>query len=250
MFVHGNPGSATDFVDLAGRVGEFARVVVPEMPGFGKSDKPRDFDYTPFGLAVQLDHLLVELGVERAHFVGHDWGGGFVLGCGLLDPARTASFTLINTGVLRGYKWHKFARIWQTPVIGELSMLTVNRRGFHMVSRGLPEWFIDEMYDNFDRGTRRAVLKLYRAGRDPNAIIQMALPLYRQLNLPACVVWGVDDQFIPAKYARRNLEAFPGAELHMIEGAGHWPFIDRPDDIGEIICEFLQRQVAGGSASA
>jgi pimeloyl-ACP methyl ester carboxylesterase len=247
VMVHGNPGSKGDWVGMLGRVGEFARAVAPDMPGFGKADKPRDFDYTPFGYAMQLDYMLGELGVQRAHYVGHDWGGGFVLGCGLLNPARTASFTLINTGMLRGYRWHKWARIWQTPVLGELSMLATNRRAFDTLMRGMPQDFIDEMWDNFDTGTRRAVLKLYRAARDPNTIVQTALPLYRQLNLPACIVWGVRDPFVPAKYAKRNLEAFPSGELHMVEGAGHWPFVDKPDEVGDIVCDFLRRQMGAVS---
>ncbi len=247
VMVHGNPGSKSDWVDLLARAGGFARALAPDMPGFGKADKPRDFDYTPFGYAMQLDYMLAELGVQRAHYVAHDWGGGFVLGCGLLNPVRTASFTLINTGMLRGYKWHKWARIWQTPVVGELAMLGTNRRTFEALMRGMPHDFVAEMWENFDAGTRRAVLKLYRAARDPNSIVQTALPLYRQLDPPACIVWGARDPFVPAKYAKRNLEAFPSGELHMIDGAGHWPFIDKPDEVGEIVCDFLRRQMGAVS---
>lgn len=243
VMVHGNPGSKGDYVDLLGRVGGIARVVAPDMPGFGRADKPRDFDYTPFGMAMQLNYMLDELGIERAHFLGHDWGGGFAIGAGLINPMRTASFTLINTGVLRGYTWHKWARIWRTPLLGELSMLVTNRSGFHRFMRGMPHDFVEEMYDNYDKGTRHAVLKLYRAA-DLDQQNQVALMLYRNLNLPACIVWGARDPFIPAKFAKRNLEAFPSGELHMIDDAGHWPFIDRPDEVGEIVCEFLRRQVA------
>ncbi len=243
VMVHGNPGSKNDYVDLLGRVGRFARVVSPDMPGFGKADKPRDFDYTPFGMAMQLNYMLDELGIERVHYVGHDWGGGFVIGCGLINPLRTASFTFMNTGVMRGYKWHKWARVWRTPVIGELAMLTTNRSAFFRLMKGMPHDFVQEMYENFDSGTKHAVLKLYRAA-DLDQQNQMALMLYRNLNLPACIVWGARDIFIPAKYAKRNLEAFPRGEMHMIERAGHWPFIDEPDQVGEIVCEFLQRQIA------
>ena len=75
VFVHGNPGSADDWKDLAGRTGAFARSVAFDMPGFGHADKPRDFEYSVPGETRFLDAALSELGIDRVHFVLHDLGG-------------------------------------------------------------------------------------------------------------------------------------------------------------------------------
>ena len=58
LFLHGNPGSSEDWADLLARTGELARAVAPDMPGFGKADRPRDFDYTVDGYARHHDGLL------------------------------------------------------------------------------------------------------------------------------------------------------------------------------------------------
>src|SRR5262249_26532116 len=67
VFLHGALGSGTDFADLLPHVADFSRVIAPDMPGFGKSDRPRDFAYTVDGYTRYLEALLDELSVRRAH---------------------------------------------------------------------------------------------------------------------------------------------------------------------------------------
>jgi pimeloyl-ACP methyl ester carboxylesterase len=163
VFVHGNPGSSQDWVDLAQAVGAFGRAVALDMPGYGQADKPPDFDYTVAGYARHLAGALDQLGVRRAHLVLHDFGGPWGLTWAIAHPQAWGSVTLINIGVLLGYRWHYLARIWRTPLLGELAMATTTRPGMHLLlkhgnPRGLPRALIDRMYANFNRGTRRAVL--------------------------------------------------------------------------------------------
>src|SRR5262249_3345696 len=96
VFVHGNPGSSEDFAGLLPLVGDFARAVAPDMPGYGKADRPADFDYTVEGYARHLDGLLGELGVQRAHLALHDFGGPWGLAWAAAHADRVASFTLFN----------------------------------------------------------------------------------------------------------------------------------------------------------
>jgi pimeloyl-ACP methyl ester carboxylesterase len=122
VFVHGNPGPSDDWTDLLGRVGEFARGVAPDFPGYGGAEKPPDFEYTVGGYARHLDGLLEQLGVNRVHLVLHDFGGAWGLAWAAQHPGKFASATLIGTGVLIGYRWHHWARIWRTPILGEVFM--------------------------------------------------------------------------------------------------------------------------------
>jgi len=74
VFVHGNPGSSTDWSDLVEQVAPFSRAFAPDMPGFGQADKPADFDCTVAGYARHLGAMLDAEGIRRAHLV-HDFGG-------------------------------------------------------------------------------------------------------------------------------------------------------------------------------
>lgn len=247
VFVHGNPGSSQDWADFVVRTGRFARAVAFDMPGFGRADKPKDFEYTVEGYATHLGRILDELRIRRAHLVLHDFGGPWGLVWAMKEPARLASVVLIDTGVLRDYRWHYLARIWRTPVLGEILMATANRTAFRALfnygnPRPLPRPFVDRMFDDYDADTRRAILKLYRSTNsraNVEATRFEALPLRR----PALVIWGRHDPYIAATYAARQRETFPDAEIHVLDGCGHWPFVDDPQAVSELLVAFLERNV-------
>ncbi|HEY2603818.1 MAG TPA: alpha/beta hydrolase [Thermoleophilaceae bacterium] len=250
VFVHGNPGSSHDWDALVDATGEFARAVAIDMPGFGQADKPASFDYNVSGYAAFLQGAFEELGITRVHLVVHDFGGPFGLVWGLQHPDAWASVVLINIGVLPGYTWHKAAQRWRKPVLGELTQLWIPRAGWRramqnrkMNPKGLPPAFVDQMYDNYDRGTRRAVLKLYRATPDPgDAAAEMGKAI-KALNKPALAVWGMADPFLPGKYADQQREFFDVKDVVKIEGAGHWVFQDSPEAVRDAVIPFLREQL-------
>ena len=249
VFVHGNPGSADDWKDLAGRTGAFARSVAFDMPGFGHADKPRDFEYSVPGETRFLDAALSELGIDRVHFVLHDLGGPWGMEWATGNPDRVASVVLVNTGAFVDYKWHILARIWQTPLLGELFMATTNRTAFRTLTnrgqmRKLPREYLDAMYDNFDRDTRHAVLKHYRAESNPGPAARRQADALRPHDIPALVVWGGRDPYLGLDLAESQTQAFPSARIVVLDDSGHWPFIDDPDAVAAQVIPFLREMTS------
>ncbi len=248
VFVHGNPGFSADWEDLMERVAPFCRCIAPDMPGFGQSARPDDFDYTVAGYANHLGGVLNKLGVAKAHLVLHDFGGPWGLVWALGNSASLASLTLINIGVLKDYHWHYLARIWRAPVLGEIFMATATRFGFGMLlkhgnPRGLPKAFVDGMYDHFDAGTKKAILKLYRATDNPGEIAEKYGDAFRSWKIPVLVVWGRHDPYLPVRYAEGQREFFPQAQVHVLDDSGHWPFADNPERVAELMIPFLRQAV-------
>jgi pimeloyl-ACP methyl ester carboxylesterase len=250
VFVHGNPGPKEDWRDLLNRVGEFSRAVAPDMPGFGAADKPEGFDYTSQGYARHLGGIVDRLGIDLVHLVMHDFGGPWALVWAASHPEAFASATLINSGVLLDYRWHRLARIWRTPILGELFMATTNRRALRLLlghdnPRLLPP-AIDRIYDvSRHWGTKRAVLKLYRA-TEASALAALRNPL-RQLDRPALVLWGTEDVYVPWQQAARQRESFPSARIELLEGLGHWPFLEDPARVAEQVIPFLREHVGAAT---
>lgn len=247
VFVHGNPGSGNDWELLAGETAAFSRVLAPDMPGFGQASKPPQFNYTVEGYAACLDALLSACGIRRAHLVLHDFGGPWGLAWAAMNPERFLSVVLINTGVLRGYKWHYMARIWRTPVIGELSMATMTRGAFHFAmkhgNRGrLPREFVDRMFDDLDAGTKRAILKLYRATEPSGPQGEMIHEALKPLNRPALVVWGANDPYIPKRFGEQQRDTFPNARIELLPNSGHFPYADDPQAVSALVVPFLRQQ--------
>ncbi len=252
VFVHGNPGSADEwapFVEAAAGVGQ--RAVAFDLPDFGETISAPGFEHTAPGYAAWIDAAFAALGIERVHLVLHDFGGPIGLVWAEANGDRLASVTLIDTGVLPGYKWHRLARIWRTPVLGEIFQATATRPVFRWLinrsePRGLPRPFLDGMYDHYDRRTRRAVLKLYRATDDPGGAAAGIAAALAPFDLPALVVWGAQDAYLPASMAPRQRDVFPSAVVHVLPDSGHWPYIDAPAEVERLLTGFL----AGVGASA
>jgi pimeloyl-ACP methyl ester carboxylesterase len=246
VFLHGNPGSRLDWQSLVEDVGEFGRALAFDMPGFGQSDAPRDFGYRIEDYASFIDGALAELGVKRAHLVVHDFGGAFGFCWGAGHPEALASVVMFNTGTWTHARWHRVARLWRRPVVGELVMALTNRPAWRKgLSSGpaLPKEMVERMYDDFDRDTRRTVLRLYRATPLPYPAAAGWVRTLAQLDRPALIVWGADDPFLGRRRVEDLKGPFPGAEVVRLNGSGHFPFADNPRGAAEAVLPFLRTQL-------
>ena len=59
------------------------------------------------------------------------------------------------------------------------------------------------------------------------------------VDCPALVVWGKDDPYIPFHYAEMQTKVFPQAKVHLLDGCGHWPFVDEPERVAKLVIPFL-----------
>jgi pimeloyl-ACP methyl ester carboxylesterase len=246
VFIHGNPGSSADWAPLIAAVGASRRAVAWDAPGFGRAATPAGFPQTIDAHATFIGHALEAQGIERALLVAHDFGGPWGLEWAAREPERFAGVVLLGTGVFPGYRWHALARLWRTRGLGELFMATTTRPGFRLLlrrgqPRPLPRAFLDRMYDDFDRDTRRAVLALYRSVGDVSAESVRRAAALRPLDRPALVLWGRRDPYLPAALAERQREAFPHATVRILERCAHWPFADDPATVTQEIVAFADR---------
>jgi pimeloyl-ACP methyl ester carboxylesterase len=241
LYVHGVPTSSDDWLPFLERTGGFA----PDLPGFGRSGKPADGDYSMEGLARAVGDFADHVGLEKVRLVVHDWGA-LALRWATGAPDRIERLVVINAvPLLPGYRWHRIARLWRTPVVGELFMGLSTRRGFRLLSREanpaggpLPDEFIDAFWPHFDQGTQRAILRLYRSA--PAEALAAAGADLGRLDCPALVAWGGRDPYIPRSFGAAYAERLPGADLLELPDAGHWPWLDRPDLV-QIVTDFLVR---------
>ncbi|MCV7290773.1 alpha/beta hydrolase [Mycolicibacterium wolinskyi] len=251
VFVHGSPGCGGEFTKLVCETGKFVRAIAPDIPGFGQADKPhpRHFIYDVPNIGVHLVKQLDALGVERAHFVGHDFGGSWAMFASLYDPMRVGSLSLINAGLMRGMRWHGMARLYRTPLAGEAFMAIANEWGFKRALQALPTADLEVMWRNFDRHSRRAILALYRATDMETQTAQLPQVRLFTTQWQSIVIFGADDPYLPTKFADRNRESLPNASVHMIDRAGHWPHLQAPERLSELLIPFLREQVTTDRAT-
>jgi pimeloyl-ACP methyl ester carboxylesterase len=239
VYCHGNPTHGEDWVPFMERGGPALAI---DMPGWGRSDRPdaARFDYSMHGLSAFLDRCLEALGVGERKLVVHDWGGLALIGA-QRRPALVERLVVIDSvPLLPGYRWHWIARLWRRRGVGELLNATTTRSSLALLMRqargdrsAMPPEFVDMVWDHWDKGTRTAVLALYRQA-DPDRLARAGEALGK-LACPSLVLWGDRDPYLPTRFAEAYAEALPSSRLEIVRGAGHWPWIDDPGVIDRVL---------------
>jgi pimeloyl-ACP methyl ester carboxylesterase len=218
--------------------------IAPDLIGFGRSSKAANLDFTLGGLAAFLDRFVTELGPERVTLIGHDWGAAAGLVFAQRRPQAIDRLVICNAvPLLDGFIWFRAARQLRRPVLGELLMGSTPRWFLkRMLLRGFarPDAFSDDrlqaVWSQFDQGTQRAILRLFRATGE--AELAAAGTGLEQLGMPALVLWGEQDPWLPREVADAYGRRLPHATVERIEAAGHWPWLD-DSTVADRIAEFV-----------
>jgi pimeloyl-ACP methyl ester carboxylesterase len=218
--------------------------LAPDLIGFGRSSKAANLDYTLAGLAAFLERFLDEIGLERVTLVAHDWGAAAGLVLAQRRPQAIDRLILCNAvPLIDGFTWHRLARVLRRPVVGELIMGSTPRWYlWRILRRGCsrPDAFSENrlraIWNQFDQGTQRAILRLYRATSESD--LGAAGAELRQLRMPALVLWGEQDPWLAPEFADAYGQRLARATVERIEGAGHWPWLD-DSSVADRIAEFV-----------
>jgi pimeloyl-ACP methyl ester carboxylesterase len=241
LYLHGMPTSSDDWTGLLERTGGIA----PDLIGFGRSGKGGHLDYTLRGLAEFLELVLTALGLDRVRLIAHGWGAGAGLVLAQRWPGRVERLVLCDPlPLLEGFRWPRLARWLRRPGIGELIMGSTPEWLFARTLRkacaqpeALSKQRIQTIWDQFDQGTQRAVLRLHRSADEPQ--LAAAGRHLERLTMPALVVWGEQDPWFPAAFADDYAARLPDATVLRVEQAGHWTWLER-EEVAERIAEFGQ----------
>jgi pimeloyl-ACP methyl ester carboxylesterase len=241
VYIHGVPVSSDVWDPVLERTGGIAL----DLPGFGRSDKGGQLDYTVHGLAGMAAELIDQLALGPVALIGHEWGAVIALELAASRPEQVTRVVLVDPlGLASGFTWPRVARIWRTRGVGELAMGAITRRVLARSLRGraaTPQAWSEErvkaVWEQFDQGTQRAILRLHR-GTSHDHLAQLA-PFLAEADLEALVLFGEQDRDQGAEHAQRVAALLPRATVRGIPGAGHWPWLDRPE-AAEIIAAFLE----------
>jgi pimeloyl-ACP methyl ester carboxylesterase len=175
VYLHGVPTSSEEWIPLLERTGG----VAPDLLGFGRSAKGGHLEYTVPSLAVFVESLIDHLELKRVALVGRQWGA--LIALELAARTRLERLALIDPLPLTaGHQWGRLAKALRTPLVGELMMGATTKK---LLARTLPETANpDSAWRDFDQGTQRAILRLYRA-TEPDYLTRL-----RPLDIDALIV--------------------------------------------------------------
>lgn len=251
--VHGNPTWSFYYRRLVGELRDAYRVVAPDHIGCGGSDKPRDYPYRLATHAENLRRLIVELDLQDATLVAHDWGGAIGLAALLAERPRFSRIVLFNTGAFRSRHMPWRIAACRGPLVGRIAVQGANafaRAALRMATEK-PERFTPAVCAGYlapyDRWAHRQAI--YRFVQDipmrprhPSYAklvdIERGLPGLREL--PIFLIWGMRDWcFTPAFLARFQAE-WPRADTMELHDAGHYVLEDAHERILPALRDWLR----------
>lgn len=234
LFLHGVPDTAELWQPVIDGVVDRYQCFAPDFQGIHRSAVNPGFDYSGDGYADWVEALVAALGITQPiTLVVHDWGGLIGLAWACKYPQRVARIVAMNTVFDADYRWHAWARIWRTPLLGELSMALMNKplmlRELRRGSRRLSAAQLDAVWRGAParRSARAVILKLYRSA-DPRELGVWASRFAGLARtVPVTVLWGAHDPYIPQRFAR----SFHTADVEIVDDSGHWLPAERPDRV-------------------
>jgi len=223
------------------------RVIAPDLPGYGDSDKPSHLDYSPDAAANFVYDFSQELGLERFSLVGSS-AGGLIAGLFALEhPDMVEKMVLVGSGGFgREVPW--FLRAISLPGLGELLCQPwLNKKmGATKYLFYRPPDVLEELLPEMDRlkllpGARTAMLHSVRSSINILGLRKEGFILDRLKSsvVPLMTVWGAEDIIIPISHADHVRRELPRSIVHVIPECGHWPQMEKPGQFNPMLTGFL-----------
>jgi len=222
------------------------RVIAPDLPGYGYSEKPRDGEYTIESQARAVLGLMDRLEIRKATLVGASYGAAVAAAMALDCPERVDKLVLIGAVTNDEPKKKLLLRISRLPFIGDIltplflgSRWVLRKRMAQMYRRieaQIDEHMIAARHHLLaTANTHRAMIKTARRWNANR--IEREASLIQQ---PTLLVWGEQDTHIPVSEAYRLRDTIPDARLIVFRKSGHLPPTEYPEKFVEAVADFCQ----------
>lgn len=251
LLVHGWLGSSYDFQTLIDELPRTRRVIAPDLPGCGLSQKT-GIEFTPEYYLRVLELLLQSLEVPRVILVGHSMGGGIAVNFTARHPQLVERLVLIDPDGLRGEEG-LLGAIRRLDLIVDLGTALNNRLAIGLATRA--NVFADPSRVTKEYLDSVALTCLTPQGRRAQAQITKRVlgcspvdELLPGLALPTLVLWGEEDRVLSPRWAKRYVEMIPGARLAMVPSSGHMPQIEAAALVANEIARFVEPGPPAGSS--
>lgn len=233
LVLHGVEGFE-GWLQFHSALAERATVYVPSHPGYGQTPCPEWLE-TIVHQAIFYHWFLQEQALGPVDVVGIGLGGWIAAQMAVMCPQQLRHLVLVDAAGIRpqqGEVFDLFITPWR-QVIERCFYQTATAPEYERVFGGEQQEF---------GGPREAGRTMsIRMGFRP-FMYDRALPrMLGKVRLPSLIVWGAQDQIIPVECGELYQRAIPGAALRLIEQCGHWPQYERPQELAQLISQFISR---------
>lgn len=243
LLLHGFLMSRQAWDGVVPRLSGRFRVVVPDLPGFGESEKPAPgrFDYGVEAFSECVADLIAAVKLGRTHVVGHGHSGAIALALATKHPEFVARLSLVDPLV---YPPQRKAGLLSMPVLGAFFFKQLYGRALfrnyfrdNIFSPGadIPLSQVDAFYEAFNSpSARESAFATMNAFQDTRATTARL----SRIQVPSFIVWGRHDALNPSQYGQRLARELNSSRLEVME-TGHAPHMEQPERFTEVLTDFL-----------
>ncbi|MBM4363557.1 MAG: alpha/beta fold hydrolase [Deltaproteobacteria bacterium] len=251
VLLHGLAATNASMLPTLAALSARHRVIAPDLPGFGDSEKPRAA-YDPAFFATWLLAFLDAVGAEGAHLVGNSMGGRIALEAALLSPQRVGRLGLFSPSLAFRKRRQAVPLVrFLPPDLGIVPVPVLRVQ----IMKGLKLLFArpERLHDGWYEAAVDEFMRVFRTREGRFALYASARQIYLEapfgprgfwprveaLRVPSLFIWGDRDLLVPAGFARHVEDSVPGARSVMLPECGHVPQFEHPERANALVAEFL-----------
>jgi pimeloyl-ACP methyl ester carboxylesterase len=225
------------------------RVIAPDLPGYGQSDKP-DVLYDLSFYGKFFPEFIDALGIKQTALVGISMGGAISLGYSIHRPDRVSKLVLVDSyGLQRKTPFHKLSYLFvNIPGVRALTYWSIKSRP--MISYSLkmilkrPGSVTDELVEKVFQqllipGVTRAFSDFQNAELTWDGLKTVYMDRLGEIMAKTLIIHGEKDTLVPLEASREAHGLIQGSEFKIMAGCGHWPQRDNPEEFNQVVREFL-----------
>ena len=241
VFMHGSGAGASGHSNFKGNYPYFAqggfRVLVPDLIGYGYSDKPDDADYPLSFFTKNVTQLLDHLGIDEVMLIGNSLGGAIALDIALQRPALVSKMLLMAPGGIEdqpAYAAMPGMKIFFDTFAAGPSRDNLQR----FISEALvynqsfvDEELVDERWHIFQQQNPQVVKTM----QVPNMAHRL-----NELKMPVMVMWGLNEKIMPESGIDRLAKGIADVKVVLVSNCGHWVMVEHRDFFNRTTEDFLE----------
>ena len=239
LFIHGLGSAADRWMKIPDALSSKFHSIAIDLPGFGESDKPANIEYTIDQFRKIIISFQKEISIhnEEISLIGHSLGGYIASEIAIQHKNHVKQLVLIDSSGMLNQP---------TPILEEYFNAAMNpskdnvRKAFEKMVAD-PSRIPSQLVDGFIRRINMPNAKhAFKSTLENSAKTQIGLDRLRQINnIPTLILWGAHDKVIPLEHSKIFQETIENSRLEIIDDAGHAPFAEKPNQVCEVLKNFL-----------
>jgi len=239
LYLHGFSDRKEHFYYAAKILSSTYDIIMPELPGFGGSEKHHNCHYGITNYILWFERFLLSLNIEKLHLAGNSMGGTISAHLAVNHPEKVTSLTLIDSAGIVLDKYNTFyEEVFEDKcpffIKSEQEYEIFRQRIFFSqvkIPNFVKEYFIKEMIDNHDWYKKILHDIFDEKSLDELIANKTAIilnDLFSKTTIPVNIIWGKEDTFFPYQMAEYAHKAISNSRLRILENVGHCPQLENP----------------------